>query len=123
VNSRDVIDALIRGGNAVRVGLMGSPWLDTIAAWVEQGYPTRMVHKEIGDERWRRQDGRWVEVEVAGEYEEPVPPWEHFCYDMVGIGPWFDVMPLLDYDELMEETDDWEVRRNGAGAALKWWKH
>jgi uroporphyrinogen decarboxylase len=102
---------------------MGSPWLDTIAAWVEQGYPTRVVHKDIGDERWRRQDGRWVEVEVAGAYEEPVPPWEHFGYDMVGIGPWFDVMPLPDYDELIEETDDWEVRRNGAGAALKWWKH
>jgi uroporphyrinogen decarboxylase len=123
VNSRDVIDALIRGGNAERVGLMGSPWLDTVAAWVEQGYPTRMVQKDTGDERWRRQDGRWVDVEVAGEYEEPVPPWEHFGYDMVGVGPWFDVMPLLDYDELIEETDDWEVRRNGAGAALKWWKH
>jgi uroporphyrinogen decarboxylase len=123
VNSRGVIDALIRGGNAERVGLMGSPWLDTVAAWVEQGYPTRMVQKDTGDERWRRQDGRWVDVEVVGEYEEPVPPWEHFGYDMVGVGPWFDVMPLLDYDELIEETDDWEVRRNGAGAALKWWKH
>jgi uroporphyrinogen decarboxylase len=123
MTSREVVDNLIRGRGAERVGLMGSPWQDTIAAWVEQGYPTRMVHKEIGEQRWRREDGRWEDVEVAGEYEEPVPPWEHFGYDMVGVGPWFDVMPLRGYDELVEETDEWDIRRNGAGAALKYWRH
>jgi uroporphyrinogen decarboxylase len=123
MNSRQVVDDLIRGKRVERVGLVDSPWLDTIAAWVEQGYPTRMAYRTAGQERWRREDGRWVDVEVAGEYEEPVPPWEHFGYDMVGIGPWFDVMPWRDYDELVEETETWEVRRNGAGAALKWWKH
>jgi len=121
--SRDLVDALLRGKKAGRVGLMDSPWTDTIAAWVEQGYPTRMVVKEVGEEYWRRTDGRWVDVEVAGEYEEPVPAWEHFGYDMAGIGPWFDVMPWRDYDELIDETDEWDVRRNGAGAALKYWKH
>jgi uroporphyrinogen decarboxylase len=123
MDSRMVVDGLIRGGNVQRVGLVDSPWLDTIAAWVAQGYPTQMAFKDVGEERWRREDGRWVDVELAGEYEEPVPPWEHFGYDMVGIAPWFDVMPLRDYDELVEETDAWEVRRNGAGASLKWWKH
>jgi uroporphyrinogen decarboxylase len=120
---RDVIDNLIRGQKAERVGLVDSPWADTIVAWVAQGYPTRKVVKELGEERWRPEDGRWEDVEVAGEYEEPVPAWEHFGYDLVGIGPWFDVMPLRDYDELVEETETWEIRRNGAGAALKWWKH
>ncbi len=52
-----------------------------------------------------------------------MPPWEHFGYDMVGVGGWFDLMPLRDYEELIEETDEWEVKRNGAGAALKYWKH
>lgn len=121
--SREVIDNLIRGKKAERVGLMGSPWEDTIAAWVEQGYPTRSVYKEVGEERWCREDGRWEDVAVAGEYEEPIPPWEHFGYDMVGIAPWFDVLPLRDCDVLVEETAEWEIRRNGAGAALKWWKH
>jgi len=102
---------------------MGSPWGDTIAAWVAQGHPTRMAYKEVGETRWCREDGRWVEVEEAGEYEEPVPAWEHFGYDMVGIGPWIDIMPLRDYEELVEETDAWSVKRNGAGAALKYWKH
>ena len=119
----EVVDSLMRGKKSERMGLMGAPWGDTIAAWVEQGYPTQMVYKEVGEDRWRREDGRWVEVESAGEYEEPVPPWEHFEYDMVGVGPWFDIMPLRDHSELVEETDEWEVKRNGAGAALKYWKH
>ncbi len=123
MNSRELVTNLLRGRKAERVGLADYPWADTIAAWVEQGYPTRTVYKEVGEQRWRREDGRWEEVTEAGEYEEPVPAWEHFGYDMVGIGPWFDVMPLRGYDELIEETDEWSVRRNGAGAALKYWKH
>jgi uroporphyrinogen decarboxylase len=126
MTSREVVDNLLRREPrkpAERVGLMDSPWADALAAWVAQGYPTRIEHKEVGDKRWRREDGRWDDVEVEGDYEEPVPPWEHFGYDMVGVGPWFDVMPLRDYDELVEETKDWDIRRNGAGAALKYWKH
>ncbi|MBC7236685.1 MAG: hypothetical protein H5T69_12670, partial [Chloroflexi bacterium] len=90
--------------------------------WVQQGYPTRTVYKEVGEQRLR-EDGKRVEVEVAGEYVEPVPPWMHFGYDMGAAGPWFDQLPLKGYNELLEETDAWEVRRNGAGAALKYWKH
>ncbi len=121
--SRQVVNQLLRGGEAERVALMDAPWGDTIAAWVAQGYPTRTAYKEVGDTRWCREDGRWVDVEEAGEYEEPVPAWEHFGYDMVGVGPWIDIMPLRDHEELVEETDAWTVKRNGAGAALKYWKH
>jgi uroporphyrinogen decarboxylase len=123
MTSREVVDNLLRSKKAERVGLMDGPWGDTIAAWVQQGYPVRMERKEVGETRWRREDGRWVDVEVAGEYEEPVPAWEHFGYDLVGVGPWFDVMPLRDHTDLLSETDAWEVKRNGAGAALKYWKH
>jgi uroporphyrinogen decarboxylase len=121
-SARNVVDALLRGKTAERVALMDSPWGDTLAAWITQGYPTRMVYKDVGEQRWR-EDGKRAEVEVAGEYEEPVPPWQHFGYDMAGAGPWFDQLPLKDHSELVEETDEWEVRRNGAGAALKYWKH
>ena len=120
--ARNVVDALLRGQTAERVALLDSPWGDTLAAWITQGYPTRMVYKDVGEQRWR-EDGKRVEVEVAGEYEEPVPPWQHFGYDMAGAGPWFDQLPLKEHSELVEETDEWEVRRNGAGAALKYWKH
>ncbi len=120
--SKELIDALLRKQPAERVGLVDGPWGDTLAAWIQQGYPTRKVFREKGELRWR-DDGKRVEAEEAGEYEEPVPPWEHFGYDLVGIGPWFDIMPWRDYDELVEESEEWEVRRNGAGAALKYLKH
>ena len=123
MNSRAVVDALLRKKKANRVALMGSPWADTIAAWVAQGYPTRKVYKKMGDKYWLRHDGRWADVEIAGEYEEPVPPWEHFGYDMVGVGPWMDVLPWRGYEELVEENENWDIKRNGAGAALKYWKH
>jgi uroporphyrinogen decarboxylase len=120
---RQVVDALLRRQPAERVALRESPWADTIAAWVQQGYPTRTVHKEVGDYCWNPTDGRYALVETAGEYVEPVPAWEHFGFDMVGVGPWFDLMPLRGFESLEAETDEWTIKRNGAGAALKYWKH
>ena len=122
-SGQKVIDDLLRGRQAERVGLMDGPWADTVWAWVQQGYPTRWVYKKKGQSRWRPEDGRWEDALQAGEYEEPVPVWQYFSYDMVGVGGWFDLMPLRDYEELLDETDEWEVKRNGAGAALKYWKH
>ena len=122
MNSKEVVDALLRKGKPKRVGLMESPWGDTLAAWVQQGYPTHRVYKEVGEKRWR-EDGKQEEVTVAGEYVEPVPPWQHFGFDLVEVGPALDVMPLRGVSELIEENEEWEVRRNGAGAALKYWKH
>ena len=123
MSQRELVDNLIRRKKGERVGLMGSPWTDTLRAWVEDGYPTRMVYKEVGEERWHPEDVQQVTVEVAGEYEEPVPPWIHFGYDMTNVGPWFDIMPLIGFSEIVEETEDWEVRRNGAGGLHKYWKH
>lgn len=120
--SRKVIDDLLRGREAERVGLMGSPWGDTLAAWIAQGYPTRLTQHEVGDQIWR-DDGQRVLAEEAGEHVEPVPPWRHFGYDMVGVGPWFDIQPLRGHSELVTESDEWTIERNGAGAALKYWKH
>ena len=118
-----VVNALLRRKNAERVALTDSPWTDSILQWVSQGYPTRTVHKEVGQKRWRPDDGIWEEVTTAGEYLEPVPAWEHFGYDMVGVGGWFDVHPRRGHSEVLEETDEWAVKRNGSGAALKYWKH
>ncbi|MCU0521349.1 MAG: hypothetical protein MUF84_11735 [Anaerolineae bacterium] len=118
-----VVDNLLRNRGMERVALHDSPWADTMVAWVRQGYPTRWVHKDVGENRWRPDDGRAEEVTQDGDYLEPVPAWEHFGFDMVGIGPWFDPIPIRGYDELLQETNEWEVRRDGAGAALKYWKH
>lgn len=121
-SKREVFDNLVRGKPAERVGLVDAPWGDTLVAWIVQGYPTEVVHKEVGEMRWR-EDGKSVEAEAAGDYVQPVPPWRHFGYDMVGLSPWMDIMPLRDYEQVIEETDAWQITRNGAGAALKYWKH
>jgi uroporphyrinogen decarboxylase len=122
-DSTAVINRLLRGGRAERIGLMDNTWPETVLAWVRQGYPRRRRFLGSGWQRWREEDGRWVKTEEAGEFEEPVPVWKQFDHDMVWAGGGFDCMPLRGYDELLEETEEWEIRRNGGGAALKYWKH
>ena len=123
IPGKQLINELFAGKRAERIGLYESIWGDAVAAWVKQGYPTRFVYKEVGETLFNLEDGQSVDVEVAGEYEEPLPTWIHFGFDMAGIGPWFDWMPLRDCDELVSETEEWDIRRNGAGASLKYWKH
>ena len=122
-NSHTLIKNTFLGTSVDRVGLTDSPWSDTLLLWVQEGYPTRWVHKKVGQQHWRSDDGQWEEVAEEGDYEEPVPPWQHFQYDMVGIGPWMDYLPLRDYDETIQETSAWKITRNGAGASFKFWKH
>ena len=95
--SAEVIDALLRKKPAERVGLADSIWDQTLKAWVAEGYPTSP-------------DG------------QPVSPAEHFHFDMWGVGGGFDALPLRGVEEVIEETDEWVIKRNGAGAALRNWK-
>lgn len=121
---RDTVDRLLRNILTDRVALHDSPWADTIAAWVQQGYPTRLVRKEVGERRWDPADGRTLPVDVAGEYPEPVPAWEHFGFDMAGgVFPPFNLSPWRDHSVVEAETDDWIIQRDGTGAALRFWKH
>jgi len=97
-DSRQVVDSLLRKKPAARVGLHDSPWDDTLRLWVKEGYPT----------------------DSAGK---PVDPAERFGYDIIGCGGWFDVLPIRGQSDVVEETDEWKIVRNGAGALLKWWKN
>ena len=97
--SREVVDAIIRKKPAERMGFHDSPWGDALTKWVaDEGYP-------------------------KDEKGAPVSPVDYFGFDLAGGGGWFDVMPLRGVREVVEETDEWETTRNGAGAALKYWKH
>ena len=88
-----------------RVGLYEGFWDDTLRAWVQQGYPTGT--KIVGGK----------------EVQEPVDPFHHFKFDLHRCGGFFDTEPIFGIDEVIEETSEWEIRRNGSGAALKWWKY
>ena len=94
---REVMDSLIRKRPAERVGLYDSPWATTLRKWITQGMP-------------------------ADEKGEAADVFDHFGFDMVYIGGGFDNMPRRGFSEIIEETSEWKVVRNGAGAALKWWK-
>ncbi len=95
---RQVIDGLLRGNGADRVGLNDSPWGDTVAKWIKQGLPT---------------DDKGNAVDIA----------DHFGFDMRHTGGWFNWQPFPGTDVTIEETDEWKIVKNGAGAHLKWWKH
>ena len=110
---RQNINNLFAQKKAPYIGLYDQPWGDTIAAWVEQGYPTRKITRKV------EENGR----ETEKEFDAPLSAAEVFGYDMVKCGGWFNSLPLKDVNEVVEETDAWVVRRNGAGAALKFWKN
>lgn len=97
-SSKEVIDHLLRNRPAERVGVLDHPWWDTLEKWVEEGYP----------------------VDSEGK---PVSALDHFGFDMCGVGGWFDVLPLRGFSEVVEETEEWAAKRNGAGAVHKYWKH
>ena len=100
-SSSELVKGLLRadgGASPERVGLHDGIWGDTLRKWVDEGYPTNDEGK-------------------------PVDPVDHFGFDMAGVGGWFDCLPLKGVSEVLEETDEWKVTRNGAGAALKYWKH
>jgi uroporphyrinogen decarboxylase len=95
---RQIIDQLFRRQPAARMGVNDHPWGDTLEKWATQGYPTN-------------DDGN------------PIDSTEHFDFDIGSCGGWFHWEPKIDDNETLEETDEWKVVRNGAGAVLKWWKH
>jgi len=97
MTSFEVIDSLMRGRPSPRMGLRENIWPQTLQKWVEQGYP-------VDDEG------------------NPVDPVEHFGLDWSAVGGNFDVMPLRGCSEVLEETEEWHVVRNGAGAVFRRWK-
>lgn len=88
---------LMSGQLPERVAFHDNIWGETLARWVGEGYP----------------------VDAKGA---PVDPADHFGYDLLltgGINP----MPFLGAETLLDESAEWEIRRNGAGAIHKHWKH
>lgn len=96
-DGKRLIADMLRGRAGERVGLCENIWGQTLSQWVEQGYPTD-------------DDG------------QPVSPVAHFGFDMRGVPGALDLQPLRDGLEVIEETDEWRVTRDGAGASFRQWK-
>jgi uroporphyrinogen decarboxylase len=106
MNAQDNIRGLLTGGDFERVGCFEHFWPGTLKAWLDQGYPH---HVEAVD---------GIETKVADEHL-----FAHFDLDMYMCGGWFDVDPIQGVAEIVKETDEWVITRNGAGAALKRFKN
>ena len=105
--ARADLQALLTDDHSIRVGLREvNIWPDTIRAWLEQGYPVQEVVSETGQVTTEPFDWR-----------------DCFGYDMVIVGGLFNLLPWPDCREVLEETEDWIITRDGAGAVLKQWKH
>ena len=102
MNAVENINALIAGTGYERIGLFDHFWAETLTNWSESGkYPST-----------KRADGE----------RSPGDAYSHFEHDMRVVWGVIDHLPHLGYSEILEESDDWIVERNGAGAALKQWK-
>ena len=95
---------MLTGQSWDRIALDEGFWPETLDAWVLQGYPTRTV------------------TTAEGEHQIPEEPANVFPFDLRKCGGFFDTEPIFGVEEVLEETDEWVVRRNGAGATFKWWK-
>ena len=95
---RQAVDNLLRKNGADFVPLYDSPWGGTIEKWVDQGMPT-------------------------DENGNAVSSAEHFGFDMTGCGGWINTEAKPDASEVVEETDEWKIVRNGSGGLHKWWKN
>lgn len=94
MTSREVVTALLNKEIPERMGIFEHYWGETVPSWQQQGYP------------------------------EDVAPGDYFDYDMQGVdGSWFNTALRVDFEEeIIEETDEWKVRKDARGATLKYWK-
>ncbi len=94
MTSRERIGHLLRREPADRIGVHEGFWGDTRRTWAEQGH--------------------------VGEDESLA---DHFGLDM-RMGGWPNLVADLDAgSEIIEETEETKLVRNGNGAVLRWWKH
>lgn len=94
MTSRERIGHLIRRQPADRIGVHESFWGDTQKAWA-----------------------------ALGHVKEDESLADHFGLEIRGAG-WPNLVADLDAgQEIIEETEETKLVRNGNGAVLRWWKH
>ncbi len=94
MTSRERIGHLIRRQPADRIGVHESFWGDTQRAWA-----------------------------ALGHVEEDESLADHFGLEIRGAG-WPNLVADLDAgQQIIEETEETKLVRNGNGAVLRWWKH
>jgi len=102
MNSRENTIKLFTHNSPERIGLWDFWWPETIKNWIEEGYP-------------------YTEDENGNKI--PKDPIDFFDYDIVSIGGSYDSLPKMGFSEITEDSTEWTVTKNGAGASFKYWKN
>jgi uroporphyrinogen decarboxylase len=124
----DRVNALLTGrGSCDRVGLFEHFWAETPLLWMQQGYPAA-AEAGNGAAALPVEPSKVLVKHGApsfvggGQAATPMNPYRYFDYDMHPSGGLFDVEPLVGHEEILEQTDAWILKRNGAGATFRYWK-
>jgi len=93
LTSKERISRILRREPVDRIGLLESYWGDTRKKWIADGH--------LGEDEGLE---------------------DHFGLD-IRRGGWFNSVADLDFgEEIVEETDETKLVRNGNGSLLRWWK-
>jgi uroporphyrinogen decarboxylase len=94
LTSRERVQMLLRRELPDRMGLFDHFWPETIRDyWLAQGFPA------------------------------DTSPEDYFGYDLRFGGGWIDTTPLRGVREVVEESDEWQLIRQGNGSVMRVWKH
>lgn len=102
MESRELIKNILTKKPVERMGFGDKTWWETEEKWREQGYLVRQ--NEITGQKENVSFNDWFDGDM---YEE----WN------------ISTEPVLGYREVIEESDEWIITKNGAGAICKNWKH
>lgn len=102
MTGKENISRLINHDNPERIGLWDFWWTETLNNWIAEGYPCTID-----------KNGKQI----------PNDPIKVFNYDIMITGGGYDMYPKIGYSELIEETEEWKITKNGAGASFKTWKN
>jgi uroporphyrinogen decarboxylase len=105
MHGKELISNMLAHRPFDRIAVYEGFWDETLEIWIQQGYPSELV------------------IRNGQEKIVPVDPFHYFTYDLHRCGGFFDTEPRVGIEEVLAETDEWEIRQNGAGATFKWWKN
>ncbi len=88
------------------------PMFDSFWGETEQDFVARLGDDRLGRGIWDAQSGRHDKLTL----------WEYFDFDLMQVA-WPDQRLRLVPPEIIAETDEWVLQRDGNEAVLRWWKH
>lgn len=105
MNSKEIIDGLLRKRPVPRMGMRDSYWTDTLEKWHAEGHVQEVIPNPdiFNEDRFNINDV--------------------ISFDMFNYGGYFDTLPLRGYREVLEETDEWIITKDGGGATSRTFKH